>query len=183
MRNIDTVLNAIVEEGFAATVFFIPILVVILSIFKLYGLSLILGFLISVIVTTTLFVVRVYLRLKEKTVVKKNVKEAALVGVIVSATFLIYTAIYSAVASSNFALCLVFAFVTYMLWRYYESLEGEVGVGRVVKPCIFISIFNVALGFIYALNGLSFTLIVWFLCWIGLIVALTIFRKFEGSGK
>ncbi len=63
--DVDRVLNAIVEEGFTATIYFISISMVILSIFKLCGLSLILGFLVSVIVTTAFFVVGVHLRLKE----------------------------------------------------------------------------------------------------------------------
>jgi len=181
MKNIDTVINAIVEEGFTATIFFIPILMVVLSIFKLYGLSLILGFLISVIITTTLFVVRVYFRLEGKILAERNVKEAVLVGIIVSATFTVYTAIYSAITSSNFV-CLALAFVTYLMWGYYENLECSVDLRRVVKSCVVLSMFNVALGFIYALEGLSPTLIVWFSCWLGLIVALT-FLSFRNSGR
>ena len=181
MKNIDTVINAIVEEGFTATIFFIPILIAVLSIFKLYGLSLILGFLTSVIITTALFAVRVYFRLEGKSLAERNVKEAVLVGVIVSATFTVYTAIYSAITSSNFV-CLALAFVTYLMWRYYENLEDSLNLKRVVKSCIILSMFNVALGFIYALKGFSPTLIVWFSCWIGLIVALT-FLSSRNSGR
>ena len=177
MRNIDVIINAIVEEGLITAVLFIPILTVVVNIFRLCGLSLFLGVLVSIMIATALFVVRLYLRLKEKTVVEKNVKEAALAGVIVSATFLVYTAIYSAVTSLN-SVPFVIAFVTYILWRYYGNLEGAISVKRVVKLCIFVSIFNVALGFIYALEGLSFTLTAWFSCWIGLIVALIISKRF-----
>jgi len=173
-------LNAVVEEGFTALVFFFPILIVFLSVFRLYGLPLSLGFLTSVIVTTALFIVRVHLRLKMKTEsAEVRIKEAILVGVIVVTTFLIYTAIYSAIALSNFAVCFVLAFVTYMMWRYYESLEGEVSVGRIVRLCIYVSIFNIIFGLIYALKNLSFALIVWFSCWIGLIVALAVFLSFR----
>ncbi len=139
MKSIDTILNAIVEEGFAAIIYFIPISMVVLSIFKLYGSSLILGFLTSLIITAVLFVVRVYVRLKGKTLAEKNLKESVLVGAIISATFLMYTVIYSAITSSNFV-PFAFAFVTYILWKYYKNLEGTVSIKRVLKMCIFISI-------------------------------------------
>ncbi len=154
----------------------LPISMVVLSIFKLYGSSLILGFLTSLIITAVLFVVRVYVRLKGKTLAEKNLKESVLVGAIISATFLMYTVIYSAITSSNFV-PFAFAFITYILWRYYKNLEGTVSIKRVLKMCIFVSIFNISLGSIYALRGLNSSLILWFSCWIGLIVALIIFGK------
>ncbi len=92
-----------------------------------------------------------------------------------SATFTVYTAVYSAIVKSNFV-CFAFAFITYLMWRYYESLEGSVNLKRVIRLCIYISTFNVAIGLIYALKGLSLTLI-WLSCWIGLILALTVLEK------
>lgn len=174
MKDIDVILNAIVEEGFTATIYFIPISIVTLSIFKLYGILLILGFIVSVIITTAFFVTRLHLRLKGKSVNEKNVKEAVLVGTITSATFTVYTAAYSAIVKSNFV-CFALAFITYLMWRYYESLEGPVNLKRVVRLCMYVSTFNVVIGLIYALKGLSFT--IWLSCWIGLIFALIVLEK------
>lgn len=92
MRNIDEVLNAIVEEGFTTTVFFIPILLVVLGLFNVLGLSLISGFFLSVAIATAIFFVRIYLRLGGRVISKRSVKEAVLVGLISSIPHLAYVA-------------------------------------------------------------------------------------------
>ena len=171
-NNIDEVLNAIVEEGFTTTVFFIPILLVVLGLFNVLGLSLISGFFLSVAIATAIFFVRIYLRLGSRVVPKRSVKEAVLVGLISSIPYLIYVAVLQLINNSLSPILPTLAFVDYLMWSYYKSLDGEVCVDRVVRWCLFWSIFNVAFGIIYALKGVSLTLIAWFSCWIGFAIAL-----------
>ncbi len=173
MRNIDEVLNAIVEEGFTTTVFFIPILLVVLGLFNVLGLSLISGFFLSVAIATAFFSVRIYLRLGGRVISKRSVKEAVLVGLISSIPHLAYVAFLELINGSLSSVLPTLAFLDYLMWRYYKSLDGEVCMERVVKWCVLWSIFNLTLGTIYALTrGVGLNLMAWFSCWIGFAIAL-----------
>jgi SAM-dependent methyltransferase len=146
MKNIDTVINAIVEEGFTATVFFIPILMVVLDVVAGSGYY---AAVVAEIVGKKGKVIAIERIPKLAERARRNLEYLGYDNVII-----VVGDGTKGYPPANLV-CLALPFVTYLMWRYYENLEGYVDLRRIVKSCVILSMFNVALDFIYALNGFS----------------------------